>query len=94
MEIADEVLGAAEAKESTTPMSSARASLRNVDLNLDPTDEEDEITVRPQAQSSAPATSSIAATTEPSVPLSGCLGTAWHEQYGDGPCPVCFVKKP
>ena len=90
MEIPDEVSGAAEAKESTTPMSNARASLRNIDLNLDPTDEEDEITVRPQAQSSAlatnlaaanlgltaPATSSIAATTEPSVPLSGCLGTA------------------
>jgi hypothetical protein len=61
VEIADEVWGAAEAKESTTPMSSARASLRNMDLNLDATDEEDESTVRPQAQSSAPATNLAAA---------------------------------
>ena len=90
VEVADEVPNATEAKVATTPVSNARASLRNIDLNLDPTDEEDEITVRPQAQSSAlatnlaaanlgltaPATSSIAATTEPSVPLSGCLGTA------------------
>lgn len=39
----DEVLDATE----PTP----RGLLRNIDLNLDPTDEEDEITVPPQAQS-------------------------------------------
>lgn len=84
------VSGAAEAKDATTRMSSARAPLRNVDLNLEPIDEEDEFTVPPQGQSSAPATnvaaanlgltapatSSIAATTGPSITLSRCLATA------------------
>jgi len=59
VEVADEVSDATEAKEAT-PVTSARACLRNIDLNLDPVDE-DEVTVPPQAQSSAPATNSAAA---------------------------------
>jgi len=72
VEVADEVPNATEAKVATTPVSNARASLRNIDLNLDPTDEEDEVTVPPQAQLPAPATSSVAATAGPgpSVPRS------------------------
>jgi hypothetical protein len=65
VEVADEVPNATEAKVATTPVSNARASLRNIDLNLDPTDEEDEVTVPPQVQLSAPATSSAAATAGP-----------------------------
>jgi hypothetical protein len=65
VEVADEVPNATEAKVATTPVSNARASLRNIDLNLDPTDEEDEVTVPPQVQLSAPATSSTAATAGP-----------------------------
>ncbi|PUZ65406.1 hypothetical protein GQ55_3G220500 [Panicum hallii var. hallii] len=61
VEIADEISDATEAKEAT-PVSSARACLRNIDLNLDPVDEDDDgVTVPPQAQSSAPATNSAAA---------------------------------
>jgi hypothetical protein len=61
VEIADEISDVTEAKEAT-PVSSARACLRNIDLNLDPVDEDDDgVTVPPQAQSSAPATSSAAA---------------------------------
>ncbi|WVZ99047.1 hypothetical protein U9M48_044402 [Paspalum notatum var. saurae] len=61
VEIADEVSYATEAKEAT-PVSSARASLRSIDLNLDPVDEDDdEVTVPPRPQSSAPATSSAKA---------------------------------
>jgi Dr1-associated corepressor len=61
---------AAEAKEVTTAMSNVRDSLRNIDLNLDPTDEDDEVIVLPQVQLSAPATSSVAAIAgpRPSVP--------------------------
>lgn len=69
VEVADEVSDATEVKEAT-PVSSARASLRNIDLNLDPDDEDDKVTVPPQAQSSAPATSSALATAGPSVPWS------------------------
>ncbi|CAD6333412.1 unnamed protein product [Miscanthus lutarioriparius] len=65
VEVADEVPNATEAKAATTPVSNARASLRNIDLNLDPTAEEDEVTVPPQAQLPAPATSSVAATAGP-----------------------------
>jgi len=65
LEVADEVPNATEAKAATTPVSNARASLGNIDLNLDPTDEEDEVTVPPQAQLPAPATSSVAATAGP-----------------------------
>ena len=70
VEVADEVSNVTEAKQDTTPMSNARPSLRNIDLNLDPIDEEDEVTVPPQPQLSAPATSCDAATAAPgpSVP--------------------------
>jgi Dr1-associated corepressor len=88
-------------------VSNARDSLRNIDLNLDPTDEDDEVIVLPQAQLSAPATSSTVAIAgpRPSVPrpkegakLKDFLG-AWElpddmKHDGDGPCLVCFVNKP
>jgi len=66
VEVADEVSDATEAKEAT-PVTSARACLRNIDLNLDPVDE-DEVAVPPQAQSSAPATNSAAANLELTAP--------------------------
>jgi len=71
VEVADEVSNATEAKEATTPVSNARASIRNIDLNLDPTDDEDDVTVPPQAQLSAPATSSAAATAGPGPSAAG-----------------------
>ncbi|XP_039800429.1 dr1-associated corepressor homolog isoform X2 [Panicum virgatum] len=66
VEVANEVSDATEAKEAT-PVTSARACLRNIDLNLDPVDE-DEVAVPPQTQSSAPATNSAAANLELTAP--------------------------
>jgi hypothetical protein len=67
VEVADEVADATEAKEAT-PVSSARASMRNIDLNLDPADEDDEVAVPPEAQPSAPATVPAAANLGPAPP--------------------------
>lgn len=52
VEIGDRVLDTSETKEHT-PLSNARASLRNIDLNLDLADYEED-TVAPQVQPSAP----------------------------------------